>query len=225
MDSEIKKEVRNIELRDIHMSYRMVHGRNHVLKGITLDIPSNKSLGILGRNGAGKSTLINILCGIIHPDKGYIKYNGLNMSWPVGRPAFQGSLTAVNNIKFICRLLGKPIKETIEFVEDFSELGKYMDMPIKTYSSGMRTRLGFAISMAVDFDCLLVDEGFNAGDARFTQKMNDVFEEKRANTNMICVSHNGNIIKKFCDYAAILNGGKLEIFDDINEALKIYKNL
>lgn len=221
MDTEVK----NIELKNIHMSYRIRSGWHHVLKGVDLDVPSNKSIGILGRNGAGKSTLINIISGVIKPQKGSVKYNGIKMSWPVGRPAFQGSLSAINNIKFICRLLRKPIAETIAYVEDFAELGKYMDMPIKTYSSGMKTRLGFAISMAVDFDCLLVDEGFNAGDARFTKKMNDLFEQKRESTNMICVSHNGNIIKQFCDYSAILRDGKLEIHDNIDEALAIYKKL
>jgi capsular polysaccharide transport system ATP-binding protein len=221
MGTEIKK----IELDDLHMSYRVRNGWHHVLKGISIDIPQNRSIGILGRNGAGKSTLISILSGLIRPNKGSIKYNGIKVSWPVGRPAFQGSLTGANNIKFFCRLFNLPIRETIDFVEDFAELGKYMHMPIKSYSSGMRTRLGFGLSMAIDFDTMLIDEGFNAGDARFTQKMNDLFDQKRETHNMICVSHNGGVIKKFCDYAAILRDGKLEVYEDIEEALSIYKNL
>jgi capsular polysaccharide transport system ATP-binding protein len=221
MGSEIKK----IELKDIYMSYRTRSSVHVVLEGLTFDVPHNKSLGILGRNGAGKSTLIKILSGVIKPQKGSVNYNGLDVSWPVGKPALQGSLTGVQNIKFFCRLLGKPFRETIDFCEDFAELGKYINMPIKTYSSGMRTRLGFAISMAADYDTLLVDEGFNAGDARFTKKMKTLFEEKREKTNMICVSHNGKIITKFCDYAAILRDGHLEFYDDIKEALKIYKTL
>lgn len=194
-----------------------------MLQDISLDIPADKSLGILGRNGAGKSTLVSIISGKIKPNRGNINYNGLKVSWPIGKPAFQGSLSAVNNIKFLCRLLDLPTKEIIRFVDDFAELGDYMIMPVKTYSSGMKSRLGFAISMAMDFDCLLVDEGFNAGDARFTAKMKEAFKKKKENTNMICVSHNGNIIKKFCDYAAILDNGKITLYDDIKEALKIYK--
>lgn len=218
-------EIKFIEMNDVHMSYRVRHGWHKVLKGISLKVPQNKSVGILGRNGAGKSTLINILSGLITPMKGNINYNGLRVSWPIGRPAFQGSLTGTNNIRFICRLFGKPIKETIEFVDDFAELGKYMDMPVKTYSSGMKTRLGFAISMAVEFNTLLVDEGFSAGDARFTKKMNEIFNEKRKRTNMICVSHNGPIIREFCDYAAILQDGKIEIYDNVKEAIRKYRDL
>jgi len=221
MDDEIKK----IELHDVHMSYRVKNGVHQVLKGLTFDIPQNKSLGILGRNGAGKSTLIKILSGVIKPQKGKVIYNGLDVSWPVGKPALQGSLTGVNNIKFFCRLLGKPIQETIDFCEDFAELGKYMNMPVRTYSSGMKTRLGFAISMMADYDTLLVDEGFNAGDARFTKKMKDLFEKKREKTNMICVSHSGRIIREFCDYAAILQDGKLEFHNRVGVAVNIYKKL
>ncbi len=218
-------EIKQIELRDIHMSYRVNSGWHHVLKGIDLDIPQNKSIGILGRNGAGKSTLISILSNLIKPIKGKVKFNGLKVSWPVGRPAFQGSLTGVDNIKFFCRLYGISIEETIGYVEDFAELGKYLYMPVKTYSSGMKTRLGFGMSMAIDFDTMLVDEGFNAGDARFTKKMNELFDQKRESHNMICVSHNGNIVRRFCDQAAVLRNGKLELYEDVEEAIKIYKNL
>lgn len=221
MGSEIKK----IELRNISMSYRTRNSIHKVLDDLSFDIPHNKSLGILGRNGAGKSTLIKILSGVIKPQRGTVNYNGMDVSWPIGKPALQGSLTGANNIKFFCRLLGMPFRETIDFCEDFAELGKYMNMPVNTYSSGMKTRLGFAISMTADYDTLLVDEGFNAGDARFTKKMKALFEEKREKTNMICVSHNGKVIRKFCDYAAILRNGKLEFHDDVNQAIKIYKTL
>lgn len=214
-----------IRLDDIHMSYRTVKGWNHVLRGVTLDIPRHRSLGIFGRNGSGKSTLINILAGLLEPDQGAIDLNGLRISWPIGRPAFHAKLTARNNIKFVCRVMGADIPSVVEAVEDFAELGEYMDMPLTTYSSGMKSRLNFALSMAVDCDCLLVDEGFNAGDARFTQKMHDRFDQLRADKNMICVSHNGNIIQRFCDYAGILQDGKIEVYEDIDEAIEIYRHL
>ena len=218
-------EMRKISIKDMHVSFKVKNGKHDVLKGVNLEVASNESVGVLGRNGAGKSTLINIINGTLNPRCGTVDFGGMLVSWPVGRPTFQGSLTAVNNIRFICRAFGKPIQEVIDFVDDFSELGKYMHMPVKTYSSGMRARLGFAISMAMDFDCLLVDEGFNAGDARFTQKMNDLFIQKKANTNMICVSHNPNIIRKFCDRAVVLANGKINEYADMEEAISVYKTL
>jgi len=217
--------VKSIDLRNVHMSYKTKKGRNHVLRGLNLSIPNDRNFGILGRNGAGKSTMINILSGLLEPDRGTVTHNGLRLSWPIGRPAFQGSLTAYNNIKFVCRVMGIEIGPVFEFVQDFAELGDYMYMPVKTFSSGMRSRLGFALSMAVDCDCLLVDEGFGAGDARFRKRMDEIFEQRRAGKNMICVSHNGGIIRKFCDYAGVLKNGVVTVYDDLEEAFSVYENL
>lgn len=217
--------IRSIDLHNIHMSYKTSHSRNHVLRGLNLSVPNNRNLGILGRNGAGKSTMINILSGLLEPDRGTVNHNGIRLSWPIGRPAFQGSLSAYNNLKFVCRVMGVEIQPVLDFVQDFAELGDYMYMPVKTFSSGMKSRLGFALSMVIDCDCLLVDEGFGAGDARFRNKMNDVFEQRRAGKNMICVSHNGGIIRRFCDYVGVLNDGILTIYDDLDEGFAIYENL
>ena len=218
-------EIRSIELNNIHLSYPSIRGRKDVLKGITVSIPENRSLGILGRNGAGKSTLINIISGLLHPDKGEVNRNGLRLSWPIGKPTFQSNLSARNNVKFIARITGMDVKPVMEFVEDFTELGDYIDMPLTSYSAGMKARLGFAVSMAVDYDCLLIDEGFGAGDARFKKRMDEVFQEKFKDRNMICISHNVATIKRYCDYAAILRNGKLELFEDLEEAFDIYKDL
>jgi capsular polysaccharide transport system ATP-binding protein len=218
-------QIKNIELNDIHLAYRTSSGWNKIFDGLNIKIPSNRSLGILGRNGAGKSSLINIICGLTEPDKGTIKHNGLRLSWPIGRAGFQSNLSAVNNIKFVCRLLDANFEKTLNFVENFAGLGTYLTMPIKTYSAGMKSRLTFALCMAMDFDILIVDEGFNAGDARFTERMKNLFDEKRKSMSMICVSHNPAIIKKFCDYVAILNNGNLTIYEDIEEAIKIYQNI
>ena len=181
------------------------HGWKQVLSDINIELPGDKNLGILGVNGAGKSTLLNLLSGYDIPDKGTIDTNGRSISWPLGGVAgAHGSLTGRENIKFICRLYNKDIEEVTEFVQNFAELGDYLYMPVKTYSSGMKSRLGFGISMAIDFDTYLIDEGFSAGDARFHQKTDKIFKEKSKNSNMIVVSHSASTVKKFCNMAGRL---------------------
>lgn len=217
-----------IEISNVKKSfYTKRYGWTQVLKGIDVKIPRNKSLGILGRNGAGKSTLIRLIAGLDVPDSGAIKTNGLRLSWPLGSGAggIHGSLTGRENLRFICRLYNKDIKEKLAFVEDFAELGHYIDMPVKTYSSGMKSRLGFGISMAMQFDTYLVDEGFSAGDYRFVKKTEQVFKMRKSRANMIVVSHNPMIMKKYCDYAAVLHDGRLKIFDSVNQALQLYYRL
>lgn len=221
----IPAPVRTLEMRDIHKSYRTYKGRKHVLRGINFSVPSNINLGILGRNGAGKSTLMQILCGLERPDSGQIINPGLRLSWPIGRGGVQSAMTGRDNVRFICRAYALDYREIMEFVQEFTELGEYIDMPVDTYSAGMKARLGFAVSMAAQYDCYLVDEGFNAGDARFTQRMSDMFEQRRANANMIVVSHNGSVIRKFCDKAAVLEKGHLTMYDSVEEALKHYTSL
>lgn len=202
------------------------HGWKQVLRDINIELPRDRNLGILGHNGAGKSTLLNLLSGIDLPDKGKIETNGLRLSWPLGGIAgVHGSLTGRENIKFICRIYNKDIEEVTRFVEDFADLGDYLYMPVRTYSSGMKGRLGFGISMAIDFDTYLIDEGFAAGDARFHQKTEQIFAEKSKNTNMIVVSHSAATVKRFCNAAGILKNGQLTIYDDIDEAIKVYDNL
>lgn len=214
-----------IVMQDVHKSYRTNWGRKHVLKGVSFQVPRDVSLGILGRNGAGKSTLIRVLSGLDTPDAGTVAHNGVRLSWPIGRGGTQGSLTGRDNIRFICRVYGLDIPRTVAFVDDFSELGPYLDMPVNTYSAGMRARLAFAISMAAEYDCYVVDEGFSAGDARFTQRMSELFDERRQRANMIVVSHSPSVIKRFCDKAAILEGGKLTVYDSLDEAISIYQAL
>jgi len=217
-----------IEINHIKKSfYTKLYGWTRVLKGIDVKIPRDKSLGILGRNGAGKSTLIRLIAGLDVPDSGSINTNGLRLSWPLGGGSggIHGSLTGRENLRFICRLYNKDIKEKLAFVEDFAELGHYIDMPVKTYSSGMKSRLGFGISMAMQFDTYLVDEGFNAGDYRFIKKTEQVFKMRKSRANMIVVSHNPTIMKQYCDYAAVLLDGRLEIFDSVNQALQLYYRL
>ncbi len=216
-----------IEIKNVTKSYfTRRFGWTKVLKGINVVIPRNKSLGVLGRNGAGKTTLMRLIAGMDIPDSGSIKTHGLRLSWPLGgSTGIHGSLTGRENVKFVCRLYDCDVEEKIAFVEDFAELGTYMDLPVKTFSKGMKSRLGFGISMAMDFDTYLVDEGFSAGDYRFLRKTEKVFKMKKDHANMIVVSHNPAIMKKYCDYAGVLVDGKLEIFDNIKDALSLYYSL
>ncbi|HDH9113227.1 TPA: ABC transporter ATP-binding protein, partial [Escherichia coli] len=180
-----------IKIENLTKSYRTPTGRHYVFKDLNLEIPSGKSVAFIGRNGAGKSTLLRMIGGIDRPDSGKIITNK-TISWPVGLAGgFQGSLTGRENVKFVARLYAKSneLHEKIAFVESFSELGKYFDMPLKTYSSGMRSRLGFGLSMAFKFDYYLVDEVTAVGDMRFKSKCLNVFNSKKEESCFIMVSH------------------------------------
>lgn len=213
-----------IELRNVSQIYRTRDGNHTVLDNINMRINPGEKLGILGRNGAGKSTLIRILSGAERPTRGEVRRD-MKLSWPLAfGGAFQGSLTGIDNLKFICRIYGVPYLDKIAYVQDFSELGKYLREPVKTYSSGMRARLAFAISMAVEFDCFLIDEIIAVGDARFHEKCQRELFEKRKDRSFIMVSHDAHNIRQHCQNAGVLVAGKLRIFDDIDEAYEYYQS-
>ena len=215
-----------IKIENLTKSYRTPQGRHYVFKNLNLELPSGKSVALIGRNGAGKSTLLRMIGGIDRPDSGRI-VTDKTISWPVGLSGgFQGSLTGRENVKFVARLYAKKeeLKEKIEFVEDFAELGKYFDMPIKTYSSGMKSRLGFGLSMAFKFDYYLVDEVTAVGDARFKQKCAKLFNSKRDSSSFLMVSHNLTSLLEFCDVAIYLDKDrKITLYNDVNECVKKYK--
>lgn len=215
-----------IKIENLTKSYRTPKGRHYVFKDLNIELPSGKSIALIGRNGAGKSTLLRMIGGIDRPDSGKIVTDS-SISWPVGLSGgFQGSLTGRENVKFVARLYAKKeeLKEKVAFVEAFAELGKYFDMPIKTYSSGMRSRLGFGLSMAFRFDYYLVDEITAVGDARFKQKCERMFNEKNENSNFLMVSHSLYSLSEYCSSALLLDGNHVcEYFDDINEAIVKYK--
>lgn len=214
-----------IKLENIVKSYPVKTGRRNVLDGVNLTLKMGEKIGILGRNGAGKSTLVRILGGVEKPTSGNITRN-MNISWPLAfSGAFQGSLTGADNVRFVCRIYNADYHKAMEMVDSFAELGKYLYEPVKIYSSGMRARLAFALSLAVDFDCYLIDEVISVGDASFHRKCEVELFEKRAHKAMIIVSHELHNIRDYCDRAAILDKGKLFIFDDIEEAMSIYHNL
>jgi capsular polysaccharide transport system ATP-binding protein len=212
-----------ITLDNVSKVYGTRQGPRTVLDGLNLRIAKGEKVGILGRNGAGKSTLIRLISGAELPTHGYI-HRGISVSWPLAfGGAFQGSLTGLDNVRFICRVYDAPIAPAIAFVEDFSELGTYLREPVKKYSSGMRARLAFAISMAVEFDCFLIDEIVAVGDSRFHEKCHIELFEKRKDRAMIIVSHSADYIREHCQHAAVLVAGKLHSFDQVEDALSYYQ--
>lgn len=211
-----------IELCHVGKVYPTRDGQHTVLDGVNLTIRPGEKIGILGRNGAGKSTMIRILSGAERPSSGAV-HRGMTLSWPLAfGGAFQGSLTGLDNLKFICRVYGVKYADKVAYVEEFSELGKYMREPVKTYSSGMRARLAFAISMAVEFDCFLIDEIISVGDARFHEKCQHELFEKRKDRAFIMVSHEAHNIREHCDRAGVLVAGKLHLFSSVDTAYEYY---
>jgi capsular polysaccharide transport system ATP-binding protein len=214
-----------IELHEVHKSYMTRGGPVEVLAGINLKVIKGDKLGIMGRNGAGKSTLIRIISGAERPSSGQIERT-MRVSWPLAfSGAFQTSLTGIDNIKFTARIYGTDIQEAVDYVESFSELGKYLREPVRNYSSGMRARLAFGISMAVNFDCYLIDEIIAVGDSRFHEKCRHELFEKRKDSALIIVSHDPTYIRDHCTRAVILSQGRLLHPSDVGEALTTYHDL
>jgi capsular polysaccharide transport system ATP-binding protein len=213
-----------IELRAVQKVYKTHHGPASILNDVNLVVGHGEHVGILGQNGAGKSTLIRILGGSEQPTSGIVVRN-MSVSWPLAfGGAFLGGLTGVDNVRFVCRLYGINPNEKIAFVEEFAELGRYMREPVKTYSSGMRARLAFAVSMAIDFDCYLVDEIIAVGDDRFQRKCQYELFEKRRDKALLIVSHSADFVRRHCQRASVLAGGRLENFDDVEGAYRFYSN-
>lgn len=211
-----------IELRNISKTYRTKKGWHTVLDDISITLPTGHSVGILGLNGSGKSTLLRIIGGVEEPDRGEI-YKNIRLSWPIGfTGGFQGSLTGRENTRFIGRIYGSKLKELESNVENYAELEEYFEMPVRTYSNGMRARLAFALSMAIHFDCYLVDEITAVGDQRFREKYHQTFVEKQSNSTVIMVSHQANTIKQFCDMSAVLQNGKLILYESVEAGMDAY---
>ncbi|MBD0679810.1 ABC transporter ATP-binding protein [Pseudomonas sp. PSB11] len=213
------------ELRNITKSYLTPKGRRHVFRDLSLKIPAGKNIGLIGRNGAGKSTLMRLLGGADVPDSGTI-VTDKSVSWPVGLSGgFQGSMTGRENIKFVSRVYGAEgdaMREKVAYVQDFAEIGNWIDEPVKTYSSGMRSRLAFGLSMAFDFDYYLIDEVMSVGDAQFKRKCAEVFEERLQKSKVVLVSHSMPEIKKLCDVVLLVRDGAVQIYDDVDEGIKAY---
>ncbi|MFY7916214.1 MAG: ABC transporter ATP-binding protein [Rubrivivax sp.] len=214
-----------IEVQDVHKRYQTDHGPGPwVIYGVTLTIPSHTSVGLIGRNGAGKSTLLRLIAGIDHPTRGRVRRH-CRISWPMGfGGGLQGSLTGRQNAKFVCRLHGHEARmvETLGRIEAFAELGPFFDEPIKTYSTGMRARLQFALSLAFDFDIYISDEVTSTGDAAFHDKAAKAFADLGERAGLIMTSHSEHTLRKFCRSGIYLQGGQARWFDDIGDAIAAY---
>jgi capsular polysaccharide transport system ATP-binding protein len=215
-----------IVVSNMSKRYRGSNDEQYVLRDVSLNIPRTAKLAVIGRNGAGKSTLLNLLGGMDHPTRGTVTRQ-CRVSWPLGLSGgFQGSLSGTQNAKFIARIHGvdeDALRQRIGFIREFSELGHALERPVKSYSSGMRSRLAFAISLAFDFDVYLVDELTSVGDAAFRKKSRDAFRDIAARAGLIMVSHDEATLKAFCDTALWLHEGQALWFDDLAEGLARYK--
>ncbi|MBV8121280.1 MAG: ABC transporter ATP-binding protein [Alphaproteobacteria bacterium] len=208
-----------IRLDHVYKAYRTRYGRKVVLDNANATFEVGHNYGILGLNGAGKSTLIRLLAGSELPDRGAVRRYG-RVSFPLGfGGTFHGALSGRENAAFIARIYGAPLRATVAYIEDFSELGEYLTMPVNTYSDGMRARLAFAACLAIDFDVYLIDEVTEIGDQRFRRKCAEAFRARMKYSDIVIVSHNPQTVRQYCDRGAILANGTLSIYDDLNAAL------
>ncbi|MDR0239637.1 MAG: ABC transporter ATP-binding protein [Deltaproteobacteria bacterium] len=214
-----------IVVEDVHKRYTTRQGAGDwVLRGVNLRIPTRRSVGLIGANGAGKSTLLRIIGGADYPTKGRIERR-CRVSWPMGNGGLEGTLTGRQNAKFICRIHGHhdDLPERLERIQDFAELGAAFERPVQTYSSGMRSRLQFALSFAFDFEVYISDEVTSAGDASFRKKASDAFRKLAWRSSIIMTSHDEASLKTFCQSGIWLTGGRALWFDEIDDALRAYK--
>lgn len=212
-----------IEFRGVSKWYHTPHGRKVVLDGLDLTLPPGTKLGVLGRNGAGKSTLLGMIGGTIKPNRGEIVKRAA-ISWPLGLGGtYHQDLTGAQNVRFVARIYGVDTEALVAYVADFSELGDFMDMPVRSYSSGMRARLAFGMSMGVSFDWYLVDEITAVGDSRFKRKSLAVFRDRLQNAGLMMVSHSNRTIREYCTSALVLEGGRAVYYDDVARALAAHE--
>jgi capsular polysaccharide transport system ATP-binding protein len=214
-----------IVCKDVCKAYAQGAGAKQVLKDVNLTVCPGERVALLGRNGAGKTTLIKLIGGVEHPTSGKIMRR-MSVSWPLGfAGGFQGSLTGYDNAIFIARIYDRNYREMKAFVEDFTELGQQLKMPVKTYSSGMRARLAFGLSLAIEFDCYLIDEIILVGDQNFHRKCHHELFEKRRDRAMILASHSAEIVREYCDRAVVIHKTAATDYDDVNLALETYSQL
>lgn len=214
-----------IEAVGVYKRYRHHRTRDWVLKDLSFTIPTGLSVGLVGANGAGKSTLLRLIGGMDTPDRGEIIRN-CRVSWPIGLGGgFQGSMTGRQNVTFVARIHGNEheMEKIIHYVQEFAEIGKAFDQPVKTYSSGMRARLAFGLSLAFDFDVYLSDEATAVGDAVFKEKAKKAFTDKVGQSSLIMVSHSEGILRDLCQAGIWLRKGQAIWYDDINDAITEYR--
>jgi capsular polysaccharide transport system ATP-binding protein len=206
--------------------YETERGTPHrVLDNVSFTVGRGEKIAILGRNGAGKSTLMRLLGGVELPTMGRIDRR-MSLSWPLGLAGgLHSRLTGNDNVRFIARIYNRPYQEVKAFVDDFAELGKFMSEPVRSYSNGMKARLAFGLSIAIEFDCYLIDEVIGVGDQRFQRKSHEELFEKRSDRALLLASHHAPVTRDYCSKALLLHGGRAKIFDDIDLAIDIYADL
>ncbi len=201
------------------------YGFHRVISNVSFTVAPGEKLAILGRNGAGKSTLIRLIAGIERPTSGVIERT-MSVSWPIGfSGGLGGRMSGNDNIRFICRLYDKPFELVRAYVDDYAQLGKFLSDPVRTYSTGMRARLNFALSLAIDFDCYLIDEIIAAGDTRFQRRSYEELFERRADRSLILASHVPDIVKSYCSRALVMHHGRAKLFEDLDLAIAISNDL
>lgn len=213
-------------LEHLTKRFRLKNGKyRYVLDDVSYTFEEGVNTGILGLNGTGKSTLLKLLCGSINPSGGSVTRTS-SISWPVGFSGFVvGNLTGYQNLRFISRIYRSDYNKDRKFVEEFTELGDYLNEPVKTYSSGMRSKLNFALSMSIGFDFYLIDEAFSVGDAKFKKKGMEIFQERMKDSTVIVVSHSVSNITKLCTKVVVLDEAKFKLYPTMEESIEVYKTL
>lgn len=214
-----------IQLSDVFKFYRTEGITKVVLDHVSVVFDTNKSYGLLGVNGAGKSTTLRIIAGTELPNSGLVR-RSVRVSWPLGfGGGFHPALTGKENVIFVARVYGADPRRVINFVEDFAEIGDYIDLPIRTYSSGMMARVAFALSMAIEFDVYLIDEITAVGDAQFQKRCEEAFSARRKTSSVIVVSHSMGTVKQYCDHGGVLVDGQIIFYENVDKAIEMYNRL
>lgn len=214
-----------IELHAVSKAYLMKGVRKQVFEGLTFTFPANRNVALLGPNGAGKSTLLRLISGAEAPDSGRVIRHA-SLSWPLGfSGGFNGSMTGIENIRFVARIYGADSDHVVDYVSDFSELGPSLRLPVKTYSTGMRSRLAFGMSLAINFDYYLIDEILGVGDASFRRKSYAALCEKLPSSRLVMASHSMNHVRELCDCGLLLTADGVWFFDDVEDLISAYGRL
>ena len=214
-----------IRFDGVSKAYHERKFKKQVFSNLNFTVEKGVSIGICGANGAGKSTLMRLIAGVEQPSSGHI-FRGMSTSWPIGYAnCFQSSLTGADNARFISRIYNRDEQQLLDFVDDFAQLGSYLRQPVSTYSSGMAARLAFGISLAIDFECYLVDEVTAAGDERFRARSESELLARRDSSTLLMTSHDTGTLRAYCKRGAVLYGGALAMYDTIEEACEVHHRL
>jgi capsular polysaccharide transport system ATP-binding protein len=214
-----------IEFQNVSKNYHIRKFEKHVFTNLNFRIEQGESIGICGANGAGKSTLMRLIAGVEQPSSGTVTRT-MSTSWPIGYSScFQSSLTGADNARFIARIYNRDEQELLDYVDDFAQLGPYLYQPVHTYSAGMQARLAFGVSLAIDFQCYLVDEVTGAGDERFRIRSEEALLHRRDTATLIMISHDPGTLRQYCRRGAVVYGGTVVFYDSIDEASEVHHRL